>query len=512
MYCYKCGTELPDNAMFCSCCGSHVEQTKPTNPLKQPQGKKTLLITVLCAVLVVCLGAGLWFGLFKDSVPAENPIEANNSDGLLEEPIPTAAPDIHEEEPYAIASGVDGCLEYVIMSDNTVKIVDCIGEPSSIVFPSTIEGLPVTTIGEYFCNYDFLTEVIIPESVTTLADCALSGCSSLVHIQLPDSISEIGEYALISTPWLDNKTEDFIIVGQGILIKYNGTDPNVTIPDDVKKINGAFCRIDTEIETVYIPYGVTEIAADSFRSCNRLSSVHIPKSVSKIGNHAFYYCTSLTQVDISENVSYIGCEAFIGTPWLDNQSEDYVIVGQNILLDYNGFSSTVVIPDTVRSTSSAFYENSYIREIHIPSDVSVIGGGTFMSCPSLEYVQIPDGVKAIGYHAFTACENLSGIFVPQSVYSVESFAFSECPNINNLQLSNQIRTIDFGTFYNLDGLTHFTIPDNVTMLEYGAFLNNASLNTVYIPESVVYINKDAFLGCDNVTLSVKKIPMPTTGQ
>lgn len=78
MFCGKCGTELPDNAMFCQNCGNPVNDAiraekgapkrgKPAKTKKRSPGMKVLTV-VLVVVLVLGGGTGLFFALLNTKV------------------------------------------------------------------------------------------------------------------------------------------------------------------------------------------------------------------------------------------------------------------------------------------------------------------------------------------------------------------------------------------------------------------------------------------------------------
>ena len=69
MFCQKCGTQIPDDAVFCSSCGASITapnstKTTPTNPVKDQASKPVLICAfgILAAFFmpwVQLLGAGL---------------------------------------------------------------------------------------------------------------------------------------------------------------------------------------------------------------------------------------------------------------------------------------------------------------------------------------------------------------------------------------------------------------------------------------------------------------------
>ena len=90
-----------------------------------------------------------------------------------------------------------------------------------------------------------LSNVVIPDSVTSIGDGAFEDCSSLSSVVLPDSITSIG--------------------------------------------NRAFNECDS-LRSVVIPDGVTSIGVGAFIGCKSLKSLEIPDSVTSIGFGAFSYC------------------------------------------------------------------------------------------------------------------------------------------------------------------------------------------------------------------------------
>ena len=71
-----------------------------------------------------------------------------------------------------------------IFSDENTEITD-------LVIPNS-----VTSIGSCaFCGCSGLTSITIPNSVTSIGSSAFSGCSGLTSITIPNSVTSIGSYA-----------------------------------------------------------------------------------------------------------------------------------------------------------------------------------------------------------------------------------------------------------------------------------------------------------------------------
>lgn len=80
-----------------------------------------------------------------------------------------------------------------------------------------------------------------------------------------------------------------------------------------KAIDACAFRGNTELKTVILPIGITEIPAGAFEGCTKLETV-IAYGVTKIGNNAFKGCTSLSTFSIDNIVTSIGENAFEGCP------------------------------------------------------------------------------------------------------------------------------------------------------------------------------------------------------
>ena len=275
-----------------------------------------------------------------------------------------------------------------------------------------------------------LTSLVIPDSVTNIGDYAFSGCRSLTSLVIPDSVTNIGDYAF-----------------EGC-----GSLSSLVLPDGVINIGGNAFADCKSLRSVVIPNSVTSIGGGAFGGCKSLHSVVIPDSVTSIGDYAFSGCSALSSVVIPDSVSCIGNRAFSGCTSL----------------------SSLVIPDGVTS----------------------VGKYAFYDCSSLSSLVIPDSVTSIGFYAFRGCSSLSSLVIPDSVTSIGDEAFGYCTSLTSLVISDGVSSIGGGTFWGCKSLADIVIPNSVTSIGDCAFGGCSSLGSLVIPNSVTSIGKCAFGGCN----------------
>ena len=210
-----------------------------------------------------------------------------------------------EEGGSKLSTDEDG---YIIYTNGADKIlVGYVGEQTDLIIPDS-----VTTIGSYaFRGCSRLTSIVIPDSVTTIGSSAFSGCSSLTSIDIPDSVTTIGDGAFNGCGSLTSVTIGDSVTTIGSYAFYNCDSlTSIVIPDSVTTIGRYAFRDCTSLTSVTIGSGVTTIGEYAFGDCDSLTSVTIGDSVTTIGDGAFYYCDSLTSIVIPDSVIRIGENAF----------------------------------------------------------------------------------------------------------------------------------------------------------------------------------------------------------
>lgn len=157
-----------------------------------------------------------------------------------------------------------------------------------------------------------------------------------------------------------------------------------------------------------LPEGVTGIGEFAFARSS-LSRIEIPEGVVSIDYGAFYHCDSLRDVEIPSTVREIAPKAFEKSLWLENWLagglEDYLIVGDGILLAYRGAGGDIVLPDKVRQIApEVFKDNLTITGVTLPDTLTGIGEGAFQGCRNLTGVKGGRYVVSIGDRAFAGCQ------------------------------------------------------------------------------------------------------------
>ena len=177
----------------------------------------------------------------------------------------------------------------------------------------------ISIIGDFAYARSSMTSLAIPQGVTSIGYGAFYHCDSLTEVSIPSSVTEIEPYAFNNTPYLANFLSDtskgpFLIVGDGILLAYNGRYAEVQIPEGVKKIApGAFSK-HGEMYSIILPSTLTEIGEDAFSECVNLAKITGGDNLQKIADRAFMGCPIGT-FNVPVGVKEIGLRAidFTGT-------------------------------------------------------------------------------------------------------------------------------------------------------------------------------------------------------
>lgn len=177
------------------------------------------------------------------------------------------------------------------------------------------------------------------------------------------------------------------------------------------------------------PDGIREIGEFTFARSN-ITKANIPSGVTEIAYGAFYHCDYLSEVRIPSSVTYIAPKAFEKSMWLDTwlnaSGDDYLVVGDGILLAYRGAGGNLTLPDTVKTIApEVFAGNHNIVSVYLPDSVADIGEDAFADCVNLEKVTGGANVKVIRDRAFYGCELSSAhVFAGVTQLGLQSFDFS----------------------------------------------------------------------------------------
>lgn len=185
-------------------------------------------------------------------------------------------------------------------------------EGRSLVFPDTIEGMPVKEINEsYGSVYTGPTSVVVPEGVEVIAfdEGALNGPLGykLVYASLPSSLKEICTRIFRDCKNLvriDIPADSKLTVIPGGFAKNTGIK-SFTIPSNVKEIGWQAFEGCDSLTSIEIPGGVTEIGDSAFYACSKLEKVTLPSTLKVVGSYAFKSCSNLTEVIVPEGMGKV---------------------------------------------------------------------------------------------------------------------------------------------------------------------------------------------------------------
>ena len=178
----------------------------------------------------------------------------------------------------------------------------------------------------------------------------------------------------------------------------------------------------------------------------------------------------------------------------NEKDQDGFIMKEDVLVDYTGSASRVIVPSNVKKIGAAvFQSNKNIKEVVLPDGVTEIGNSAFDQCSNLEEVVIPDSMKKLGVWAFARCERLRKVNLPEGVIEIPTMAFGNCAKLKEFTIPNSVKIIGDSAFLGCSEL-NVRIPDGVEVIGSHAFFKCSNLKQITIPSPFKVIEEGAFYG------------------
>ncbi len=243
----------------------------------------------------------------------------------------------------------------------------------------------INAISPYaFAQNKNLTSIAIGDNVMSVGEGAFWNCSALESVSVSSNVSHIGGYAFEGTKYLDSVTDEFLVLGNGILAFVNNEDESIVIPSNVKQIGAAAFAGNNTLKSVSIPEGVSSIGKRAFAACQSLENADLPASVVSVEEEAFYNCTSLKAVTIPETVKILGDSVFLGCTSLESaRIYTSAPISTGLFAGCTELESVMISMNTEAVRSYAFYGCESLREMSLPGSVSYIAQNAFEGCGNL---------------------------------------------------------------------------------------------------------------------------------
>ena len=412
-----------------------------------------------------------------------------------------------------------------------------------------INSNPLCNGADLYLNGELVTEMVLPDGITSISNYLFYGCTSLVTVVIPESVTSIGSHAF---GLCDNIS--FNEYENGLYIP-SETNPHfyfaqakskditsAVIHADAKYLSGYAFKDVNYLEVLYfnatamngkgsessfnntgknasatkivIGKDVANIPAYTFIHFNNLDTVEFEAGsvCQSIGNRAFYSCSSITSIQLPESLTAIGEFAFDGCSKISviNLPVNLVSVGGGAFNGCRGITEIrldAAAMNDLSSSNSVFLigNNENGVKLVIGKNVTKIPAHLFHPessnyAPNITSIEFESGsvCEVIGNYAFSNLSNLTEIALPESLVTIGDYALSGCSSLGTITIPNSVVTIGRGAFSGCSGFTSIVIPENVISIGDYAFHTCLGLTNVTVPANVTSLAGSVFYGCSNL--------------
>ena len=292
-----------------------------------------------------------------------------------------------------------------------------------------------------FMKSKYLTNILLPKSITAIGDNALKSCNYIKEITIPDNVTSIGSEAFNACSRLSS-----INVSANSKLQTIG----VSAFQSTKGLKNADFSKATLLESI----------GNSAFVGSAITSISLPASLKTIGNNAFKDCQALTAFASTANIG------------------EYTFSGCNALKE------VIIQEGTETIGNSAFRNITALEKITIEEGLTTINEYAFSGCTALQSISLPESLTSLGSSVFYGCTALEKAEIGMGITSVPQYLFSGCTALNEVKMSPKTTTIQSDAFKSCSGLTEVHLPPYLTSIESGAFsmCNNLKEIYAYMPD------------------------------
>ena len=341
-------------------------------------------------------------------------------------------------ESITIPAGVTEIGDYAFDGCYSLTAFQAAEENSSY---KAVEGVLYSKDGKVLLLYpagNTNTAFTVPSDVTIIGKGAFGGCPSLTEIIIPQGVTTI---------------EDWAFYGLNIT--------SVTLPDSLETLGEDAFECCYSLTTVTFGKGLKSIGDCAFCECENLTKVELPASLESLGIYVFGWCTSLTEIKVAQgNANYKDLDGVL-------YSKDGKTLVQYPPAKEGTFYN---VPEGVTAIGDwAFDYCTALTEMKIPNSVTEIGMAAFQKCENLVSISLPKNLTEISDYLFCECNSLETIAIPAGVTAIGEDAFSYCKTLTSVILPKGVETIGKRAFYSCTAIPSIIVPGGVTAIGDEAF-------------------------------------------
>ena len=377
-----------------------------------------------------------------------------------------------------LAGAISQCpgLASITLPDRVILNENSFSDCNTLRVLTIGKSLSTAGISSAFKNCPIET-VVVRDGTEIIPQFAFSGCSSLLRVQLPESLTSI-EYGAFSNANIQE---------------------TLLFPNALKYIyNRAFHHFNGSVSS--FPEGLLMIGDEAFLDCSGLTEITIPEGVN-IGRGAFKQCTALKTATLLPNSGYLSDQLFADCSALTsvNLPNGLTTISQLCFSNCKALTS-IIIPSSVKTIEESAFSNSALTEIQLPPSLLTIRANAFLHCENLSALIFPDSLLELEDYAF--CESgLTTVTLPCHLSSIGASAFRDCKQLESVFIPESVQTIKSSAFYNCTGLKSIIIsrstPPDLQELSWGRAEDDShqvfgrSFCPIYVPDLSVEAYKTA---------------------